>query len=135
METVMTITLGKDWKNYFDICVANARKPLFYRAESPFSEYDPEAENRKGNKVKDAADLEKNKIVIEGNAVVLTNYFSRLVKKDDPRIVFFGDNYLSDVHATNAFNDRLVELECPARWDSIAVIEELESLDARYSRM
>ena len=54
METVMTVTLGPDWKNYFDICVANARKPLFYRAESPFYHYDPNQENRKGCKIKDA---------------------------------------------------------------------------------
>ena len=46
----MTLTLGKEWMNYFDICVANARKPLFYRAESPFYEYNPGVETRKGQK-------------------------------------------------------------------------------------
>ena len=87
METVMRHTLGEDWKDYFDICVANARKPLFYRAESPFYEYTPNTETRKGNKIK----LEKVqrlvdkdvKIVIEGNALVLTEYFSRYIEKAD----------------------------------------------------
>ena len=29
MELFMTSTLGKDWKDYFDVCIANAKKPLW----------------------------------------------------------------------------------------------------------
>lgn len=53
----MSSTLGSEWKSYFDICVANARKPLFYRAENPFYDYDPTAETRKGKKVTDCQNL------------------------------------------------------------------------------
>ena len=128
MDQVMTHTLGKDWKKYFDLCVANARKPLFYRAEHPFYEYNPKVETRKGNKIK-LEGIQKLvdkdiKMVIEGNALVLTEYFSRYIEKPDVKIAYFGDNALSDIHASNAFNERLEELEWPARWDSIAVIEE-----------
>jgi FMN phosphatase YigB (HAD superfamily) len=32
MEFIMAFTLGKkDWKQYFDISIANTSKPLFYK--------------------------------------------------------------------------------------------------------
>ena len=71
-------------------------------------------------------DTDKHKIVIEGNALVLTEYFARYIEKADVKVAFFGDNYLADVEATSTFNERLRELENPAHWDSIAVVEEFE---------
>ena len=32
MEITMTATIGKDWKDFFKIACADARKPLFQRA-------------------------------------------------------------------------------------------------------
>ena len=65
-------------------------------------------------KLKDVEKLvdngDKYKIVLEGNALVLTEYFSRYIEKADPKIAFFGDNYLSDVYATEEFNKRLADL-------------------------
>ena len=29
MEVVMSATLGPNWKNFFDFCLANCKKPLF----------------------------------------------------------------------------------------------------------
>jgi hypothetical protein len=29
LELTMTATLGKDWKQYFDLCLAECNKPLF----------------------------------------------------------------------------------------------------------
>ena len=66
---------------------------------------------------------------------MLTDYFSRKLEKADVRVAFFGDNYLSDIYASHAFNHRLRELDYPARWDPIAVLPELESLDSSYSRL
>ena len=43
----MNVTLGKDWKNYFDICCLNAKKPLFQRAENQFYEKDSDKKNKK----------------------------------------------------------------------------------------
>jgi phosphoglycolate phosphatase-like HAD superfamily hydrolase len=38
LELTMKETLGRDWKDFFDIIVANCRKPLFYKSENPFFE-------------------------------------------------------------------------------------------------
>ena len=76
-----------------------------------------------------------NNTVIEGNALVLTDYFSRKLEKPAVRVAYFGDNYLSDIYASHAFNQRLRELDLPARWDPIAVMEELDALDPSYSRL
>ena len=76
----MKLSLGDNWKSYFDIVVANARKPLFYRAESPFYEYDQTAKNDQGKKLKDAAAFtasKDDKIFIGGNALILTDYFTQ----------------------------------------------------------
>ena len=35
----MKATMGEDWLDYFDVCCAKARKPLFQRTESPFYNY------------------------------------------------------------------------------------------------
>jgi hypothetical protein len=47
VELTMNVTLGKDWKNYFDICCLNAKKPLFQRAENQFYEKDSDKKNKK----------------------------------------------------------------------------------------
>ena len=37
----MGATLGDDWKNFFDLCIVDARKPLFFKGKSPFYKVDP----------------------------------------------------------------------------------------------
>jgi hypothetical protein len=51
MDLFMTTTLGKDWKDYFDICVANTKKPLWQRAEGLYFEHTTKSKNLKGRKV------------------------------------------------------------------------------------
>ena len=36
VELMMSVSLGADWKDYFDICVCNCKKPLFQRTTQPF---------------------------------------------------------------------------------------------------
>jgi hypothetical protein len=34
----MKVTLGEDWESFFDICICNARKPLFFKSKASFSD-------------------------------------------------------------------------------------------------
>ena len=36
MAIAMEATLGIDWIDFFDICIADARSPLFHSAKQPF---------------------------------------------------------------------------------------------------
>ena len=72
MDLVMQATLGKDWQNFFDLCLANSRKPLFQRGQSPFYLYDGKSKNHKGKSITDATEmkestLNQNKVMLEGN--------------------------------------------------------------------
>ena len=95
IELTMEHTLGKDWLDSFDICIPNAKKPLFQRTEQPFYKLDRTEKNLKGDEVSFfeqmslAADA-NNKIFHEGNADLLTRYFQQLVTKAYLKIAFFG---------------------------------------------
>jgi len=36
MELIMKTTLGEDWRSCFDMVIANALKPVFFKEEQPF---------------------------------------------------------------------------------------------------
>jgi hypothetical protein len=74
LELTMKETLGKNWQDFFDIIVANCRKPLFYKSENPFYEVRDSTQNWKGGKLKNASDItmNKGKVFLEGNARTLT---------------------------------------------------------------
>jgi FMN phosphatase YigB (HAD superfamily) len=48
VDVAMKTSIGNDWKDYFDLIIINARKPLFQRAETPFYEYDPKTKSKRG---------------------------------------------------------------------------------------
>ena len=76
MEIVMSATLGDDWMDLFDICIANCKKPLFQRANNPFYDIDPSEEHSKGTEIKTGKQLAEcldcTKTVKEGSAEILT---------------------------------------------------------------
>jgi hypothetical protein len=52
----------------------------------------------------------------EGNSKILTNYFKRILGfEGELRVAFFGDQYITDVHASSS----------NVGWDGFAVVEEL----------
>jgi hypothetical protein len=61
---------------------------------------------RKDEKIESAADLEHHVpgSFLEGNAKILTEYFQKSLGKEDVRVAYIGDHYLSDTHATHEFN-------------------------------
>ena len=73
-----------------------------------------------------------SKVFLEGNARFLTNYFQQKLDKFSLRMVYFGQNFLQDIHATNEFDLKLQKAKWPARWDPIPVIEEMSFEDESY---
>ena len=62
-----------------------------------------------------ADELMEGEIHIEGNAKTLEQFFEKKVGRSNLKYAFFGDQYISDVHASST----------NANWDGFAVIEEL----------
>ena len=69
---------------------------------------------------------------LEGSAKLLTKYFQKTCDKDNIKVAFIGDHYLSDTHATHEFNIAQTKDGCKAQWDAITVIEEFHHEDSSY---
>lgn len=76
----------------------------------------------KGHPIHNGKSLNKGDSYLEGNSFVLTDYFKHVLGKDDIKIAFFGDNYISDCYES-AVNDG---------WDAIAIVEEMTLYDIDY---
>ncbi len=48
------------------------------------------------------------------------------------RVAYFGANFPHDIHATYEFELKLQRTKWPARWDPIAVIEEMSFEDKQF---
>jgi hypothetical protein len=60
INLVMKATLGEDWKNFFDFCIVDARKPLFFRSNSPFYSVDTKVKATfRGTVIDSASELSK----------------------------------------------------------------------------
>jgi hypothetical protein len=89
----------------------------------------------KGRKINTTAKLKAHadrKFLLEGNAKLLTDYFQNLFNKPGVKVGYFGDGYLSDIHATAQFNQKQQEQGNKAVWDCFAVIEEFNQIDKKY---
>ena len=75
MELALETTLGPDWQEFFDICLANCRMPLFGNTESKFRAYE---ERERGDAYDSVQDMKESgdKIFLEGNAAALKDYFT-----------------------------------------------------------
>jgi hypothetical protein len=135
----MRATLGPAWRDCFDLIICNCRKPLFHRGESPFFEVDLERTGLKLPRgIHTAPDLwdrslpQDNKIFLQGNAKVLTEYLQFLTGKTQMRVAFFGDHYQHDLHAVSEFNHKLQRLGSGASWSAIAIIPEMSAYDSSF---
>ena len=78
---------------------------------------DKSKDDFRGERIESYFDLreDENKIYLEGNSKLLYDFLTMKFEKEEPRVAFFGDQYISDIHYAN---------QLPG-WDTIAVIEEL----------
>jgi len=73
-----------------------------------------------------------NKVVLEGSSAILTEYYQRKLSREDIKIAYFGDAYMTDIHATHQFSQKLKSHGNKASWEGIAVIEELSAEDRSF---
>ncbi|GFU91651.1 5'-nucleotidase domain-containing protein 3 [Trichonephila clavipes] len=105
----MTFMLGPCWRNYFDVVIVEAKKPLFFANQSwPFRIYDVEAKCTLWEEVKS---LEKGRVYIEGNLSDL----QRMTKWYGKNVLYVGDQIYSD----------LADLTLHHGWRTGAIIYEL----------
>lgn len=103
----MQNTMGDDWIDFFDLCLAGSQRPLFQKTNNPFYEAYPGKVDHKGAKIMTGEELkewrehptEGTKNFIGGNISILTKYFKECLGKT-PRIAFLGDNIHQDIMAT-----------------------------------
>ncbi|KAF2368224.1 HAD-superfamily hydrolase subfamily IG 5'-nucleotidase [Trinorchestia longiramus] len=106
----MQYLLGPDWREYFDVVVAGAKKPAFFVDRMrPFRELDTTLGVQSWGPVEC---LEKGKIYIEGNLSEL----QRLKGWRGERVLYFGDHPYSD----------LADVTLNHCWRTGAIIWELE---------
>ena len=117
MELSLSTTLGPDWRNFFDLVMANAGKARFFQMERPFFEMDSDRADYKGPEITDAAQLQADSALtfLEGNCKMLTECIKHQLNMPDPQIAYLGDECVNDIHWANA---------APG-WDGIATIEEM----------
>lgn len=107
-----TQSLGKNWKELFDISVFYSRKPGFFTSNRPYYSTDSQMLNE--------CDIVDNiyfgNIYNQGNWNQLYNVFKKETGKSNPKCLYVGDNILQDVVAPAKFSNI----------DTIAVVEEMK---------
>lgn len=107
-----TTALGANWREYFDFIICFAKKPGFFTQKRQFMQLDGIKETEP---LAEGAPLEKGVIYTQGNFKDLKSNIAALCKKDDPKIVYIGDNLIQDVYTPNK------------SWksDTVAIVEEM----------
>ncbi|XP_014251432.1 5'-nucleotidase domain-containing protein 1 [Cimex lectularius] len=102
--------IGDEWREFFNIVVCFARKPIFFTQKNPFLV----TENLQETQTQ--AMLSMDQVYSQGNWEELYEFFKKTTGKDKPKCIYFGDNLVEDVYAPFKFN-------C---CDTVAITEELD---------
>ena len=113
MELIMSTTLGENWRDNFDFVFAFCRKPVFFNTENPMHIVDKSKPTLLGEQVSEISEEMKGYYIM-GNKNLLEQHLRKKTGKANVKIVFHGDQWVSDVHWSNS---------CES-WDGIAVVEE-----------
>jgi hypothetical protein len=70
-----------------------------------------------------------NKVFLNGNAKVFTEYLQEICGKKDIKIAAFGDHALNDIYATHEFSKKS---DSEAKWENIAVVNEFSFLNKDF---
>ncbi|BFZ10027.1 hypothetical protein BsWGS_13065 [Bradybaena similaris] len=108
---VMNFILGSDWRSYFDLILTGGRKPRFFTESKPFIE----VKNQKlGQEVKR---LRTGGEYCHGNYSDLMVFLREVTKKQDPTVIYFGDNLWADAWPSKTLGG----------WKSVLVLEEMDA--------
>lgn len=106
-------TIGKDWREFFDIVICFAKKPGFFTMKRDFIGLDGFTESGPiGYK-----DLVTGGIYTHGNWNDLEKFMKHLSNSINPKVLYIGDNLVQDIYTPH------VHSKC----DTVAVCEELEA--------
>ncbi|XP_050686614.1 5'-nucleotidase domain-containing protein 3-like isoform X3 [Eriocheir sinensis] len=106
----MTYLLGEDWRNYFDVVIASAKKPAFFTdCMRPFRQLNEEILVQTWGPV---TSLEKGKVYLEGNLKQL----QEMKGWHGQELLYFGDHPYSD----------LADVSLNHSWRTGAIIWELD---------
>ena len=100
------------WEELFDLIVCFARKPGFFTDNRPFVKLDGYTEIGPVES-RDELKLE-TQFYTQGNTSDLLHMLKQKCGKDEPRVLYIGDNLIQDVYTPSAM----------AKWDTVAVSEE-----------
>lgn len=92
VDLVGNYTLGKNWKEFFDVTLVFAQKPGFFTYNRPFREIQGYSE------LSPVKSLQKNQIYSRGNFKDLQSLF------ENRKILYVGDNMVSDIHSPHKFH-------------------------------
>ncbi|KAH9618748.1 hypothetical protein KSS87_021337 [Heliosperma pusillum] len=100
---------GDSWRELFDVVIAKANKPDFYKSERPFRCYDTKRDRLAFSKVDEFL---PNEIYYHG----CLKSFLQITKWRGPEVIYFGDHLFSDLRGPSK-----------AGWRTAAIIYELEN--------
>ncbi|XP_017783675.1 PREDICTED: 5'-nucleotidase domain-containing protein 1 [Nicrophorus vespilloides] len=106
-----THCMGPNWKDLFDIVICFAKKPGFFTDNRPFIGVEGFKETE------EVTDLQTNGVYLNGNWAGMHKFLQQASKKNNPKVLYVGDNLIQDVYTP------AVNTTC----DVVAVCEELEA--------
>ncbi|XP_041354320.1 5'-nucleotidase domain-containing protein 1-like [Gigantopelta aegis] len=110
-DKTLEAALGPDWATYFDINIFYARKPSY------FSDTASHHILEDGKDVGPADTLKKNGFYSRGNHRDLMKFISEQTGKENPQVVYFGDNICADCYPAKMF----------AGWGTVLLLEEMDA--------
>lgn len=103
--------MGPNWREYFDVIICFSKKPGFFTMNRPFVQLNGITETDSI----DIADMKPGTVYTQGNYSELKQLIARLSKKEEPKVVYVGDNLIQDVFTPNKH----------MKVDTIAIVEEM----------
>ncbi len=117
VNILMEHAFGAEWDKLFDFIIVKACKPAFWKnTDKPFYEIDQNNCNKIGPAVRE---LRRNEMYSDGSASLLEENIQRISAGHYGRILYFGDNYSTDILAA----------ETIAHWDGVCIMEELGEIE------
>ena len=119
---ILEKVMGNNYHNYFDLCFYKSCKPGFFQ--------DPKESNSKCYFYNDQSEIsctemtddiytkisEGNKILTGGSYVLVEHYFQKMLKKQNLKCVFVGDNMIGDCEVPSKLPN----------WDSIFIYDDIK---------
>lgn len=111
--------IGDNWREYFDLVICYAKKPGFFTFDREFMQLEGIKET---SSIK-VEDMRAGNVYTQGNFKQLRQFISSITEKENPNILYVGDNLIQDVFTPNK--------HCGV--DTIAIIEEMLAEGVDYN--